>query len=1103
MKKTLRFGRALLLAALASALCGFSLGEDADESAEFVESLMQDIVKVDHSISVTKDLIRKSKNARFLPDIIFRLAELHVEKSRLVYYLEVETKGADQAIASPEAKLLKNEAITIYRDVMHRFPEYRYNDKVLFFMAHEYHELGMHEDMLESYKKLVDDYPKSSLVLEALYIIGDYYFNRDNLDDAKDYYDRILKYRESPLHDMARYKLGWVAINKARLDKKWWREALKLFEHVVTSDNTTDAGIAVDTHKMVNIKLEALNGIVFCYTEVHSSKMALEYFSKLASSKQVFIQALEKLANRYFIKEQFDNAALIYRRIIELSSDVERNLDYAQRIYDASSFSKRKDKVDEDVRALVKAASKYTYSWRIPGEEKAQLAKEFEVFARDIVTKLHLLAQKRNEKRGFRIAARAYQEFLDFFSYSEKLAEVKYNYAESLFNSDQYLPSGRAYEDIARYMEESSERKEALYSSVQAYQSALADAKYLSRFELVEARQGLKQLGAFYVKKYPKDEKTPTIKFNVARMFYDQGHYAQAIESFNEFIKQYPTHSEVAVAGHLVLDCFSQLEDYKGLTTQARAFLADANIKDAKFKGEVAGIAEASEERQLDKASLKVAADGGDALEKLIEMAEEGGGGLGEKALYRSFVMAKEKRNVEMAFKAGAQMAAKYKSSEKLKDVYATLGNFSAQTADFERAASLYEDFFSRFPSAPEAREAMFAAATFHKYLGQYREAIKDFRALLENESGEKRGPILVEITDAYAKMDDWRMVVSSAKKAIEAVPDSVRCQLLLGKAMEKRGKQLKAKEAYMMAASLGGGPEDQRDAAEAQLRMGDLVFEEYKTVKFGAGESDEAVFQKKMQMVGQLEMLYAGVVEMKDPEWAIASLYRLSKMYEDFSGFLGTSPVPKDLPADQKKQYKGMIASQVKEQQATADTYLKACVKTVREKKVFGPFALACIKNEPPTEQVTRRRTGSRATGERVNKLKDELNKNPADLDTLDKLAMESIQSGDLYMARLVTSRALETRENHAPSLNLSGVASMHLGEDQEAYDSFSKAIDSDPQNVPARLNMAALFVKYDDSARARAVVKNVAVEAKTADLSTADVHHSVREALVTLKIR
>jgi cellulose synthase operon protein C len=252
---------ALVLVVLCPWLLAFSLTDGAEEKAEFVEGLRRDIIKVDHSIEVTKDLIKKSKGAKFLPDIIFRLAELYVEKSRLVYYLEVETRG-QQAASSAEAKLLKNEAITIYNDVLKNFPEYRYADKVLFFMGHEYHELGMHEDMLDTYKKLVEDYPKSTLLLESLYIIGDYYFNRDKFDEAEEHFKKILEYRESPIHDMARYKLAWVAINRARLDKKYWKVALKLFEKVVLSGNT-QGEVNVDLHKSVNIRLEALNGIVF------------------------------------------------------------------------------------------------------------------------------------------------------------------------------------------------------------------------------------------------------------------------------------------------------------------------------------------------------------------------------------------------------------------------------------------------------------------------------------------------------------------------------------------------------------------------------------------------------------------------------------------------------------------------------------------------------------------------------------------------------------------------------------------------------------------------------------------------------------------------
>jgi tetratricopeptide (TPR) repeat protein len=1103
MKAVFRIFVPMLALALAwPLLCGFSLTDGAEEKAEFIDGLRRDIIKVDHSIEVTKDLIKKSKGATFLPDIIFRLAELYVEKSRLVYYLEVETRG-QEAASSAEAKLLKNEAITIYNDVIKQFPDYRYSDKVLFFMGHEYHELGMHEDMLSTYEKLVEDYPKSVLLLESLFILGDFHFNRDKFDEAEKRYNKILEFRESPIHDMARYKLAWVAINRAQIDKKFYKKALKLFETVVVSGNTSEEKIAVDTSKPVNIKLEALNGIVFCYTEVHKPKIALEYFRKLATSKTIYLHALEKLANRYFIKEQFDSAALMYRRIIELSNDVEKNLDYAQRIYDASTFSKKKDKVDEDVRALVKAASKYAFSWRIPDNEKKQLAKEFEVYARDIVTKLHVLAQKRAEKRAYRIAARAYENYLSFFENAEKLEEVKYNYAESLYHSKSYLKAGRAYEDIARNMDESKDRKDALYSCIQAYQYTLAGAKYLSRFELVEARQGLKQLGAFYVRKYPKDGKVPTIKFNVARMFYDQGQYEQAIESFLEYVKQYPTHPEMAVAGHLVLDCYKQLEDYSGLAKQGRAFVSDSAIKDTKFKGEVAAIVQAAESRELDKKTLEVTKDGGDAVEALLKYAGTMSGGQAEEAVYRSFVMAKEKRNIQMAFKAGAQLAAQYKKSKHLQDVYATLGNFSAQMADFERAAALYEDFFSRFPTKADAREAMRAAASFHSSLGNYRNAIKDYKALLEKATGDDKGLFLVEMADAYAKMDDWRMVLTTANKAVTVLPSSVKGQLLLAKAQEKRGKLDDAKNSFMAAAT-SGGPEDTSLAAEAQFRLAEMLMADYRKVRFGAGQEDVVVVQTKMQMIGTMEQFYAGVVEMKDPQWAIASLYRLAELYSDFGGFLTKAPIPGDLTAEQKTQYKQMLAQQAKGQYEQSKVYMDACKQTVRTKKVFGEYAMACItgKVSAVAEQTSRRRA-SRVTGEQIDKLKAKLLKNPNDLKVLGELGALAISGGDLHMARLVMTKALEVNENHAKSLNYMGVVEQFMGDDQVAYDYYRKASESDSQYLQARLNMAGLFNKYKDEVRAKAVLKNVMSQARTADLSGADVHPAAKDALSALRIR
>ena len=68
----------------------------AREKQELIEKLRRDIFKVDRSIGETDKLIAKSRNAPYLPDLEFRLAELYVEKSRYTYYLQAETRPEGQ-----------------------------------------------------------------------------------------------------------------------------------------------------------------------------------------------------------------------------------------------------------------------------------------------------------------------------------------------------------------------------------------------------------------------------------------------------------------------------------------------------------------------------------------------------------------------------------------------------------------------------------------------------------------------------------------------------------------------------------------------------------------------------------------------------------------------------------------------------------------------------------------------------------------------------------------------------------------------------------------------------------------------------------------------
>ena len=180
-----------------------------------LERLKRDTLKVDKSIAVTKDLINRSKGERYLPDLYFRLSELYIEKSRLVYFRVLEEAGAEDksAVVAPEARLLKDQAIAVYRRILSEFPDYIDNDKITFFIAHEYRELGNFPEMIKTYVELVKKFPRSNFRFESWLILGDYYFDKGDVDEAMSNYRSILKNQETYAHNMARYKLAWCYYN--------------------------------------------------------------------------------------------------------------------------------------------------------------------------------------------------------------------------------------------------------------------------------------------------------------------------------------------------------------------------------------------------------------------------------------------------------------------------------------------------------------------------------------------------------------------------------------------------------------------------------------------------------------------------------------------------------------------------------------------------------------------------------------------------------------------------------------------------------------------------------------------------------------------------
>ncbi|HJL39975.1 MAG TPA: tetratricopeptide repeat protein [Myxococcales bacterium LLY-WYZ-16_1] len=1051
---------------------GFQTQNERKE--ELIAKLRRDISKVAHSVEVTQELIARSRGAPFLPDIYLRLAELYVEQARYEFYLVHEERGerAKGSAVAPTAKLLKEKAIETYQRILVDFPDYEGNDQVLFFMAHEYRELGMYDEMIQTYERLVSKYPQSELVLDAYLVLGDYRFDKQDLRGAKGYYQKIIDAPRSSTHPMAHFKMGWVHLNE--LD---YRSALVHFERAVETADANEEESGGPKAEGVNVKREALVDLAYAYPEVKKPRRALRYFRRLSSSRTMYLVALEKLAKRYFIKQEYDAAARIYREIARLSHNAENNLDYTGRIYEAAKKSGNYTRVHRDVDAMLTALDSYRFDWRVAETQRDGATKDFEVFARDLSTKAQANLLKKSPKRyGQRVAA-AYRRYLQSFPDDDNYPDIVQNLADTLFDSKQFILAGDRYEEATQYVE--GDRKlleENLYAACAAFHQALRKGTKLSRFDRMWAQQGLIRNGIAYVESFPKSDKVATIKLNIGKSYFEGGDFEKAVGIFEEFIASYPTHEDATAAAELILDAYAQQQDYAGMSEAAKKLAQNQQLGDASFRRRLVNTARSAEERQIGEVILTASVDreaGTDAGEQLRKYWESNRDSpVAEKTLYTAFVQYKEARDFDKTFETGNQFIGAYPESEYLGDVFGTLASFTTQTGDYEEASVYLEEFYKKFPRDAAAQRMLAQSANIKQLIGDHRGAIAAYQELLgKTRDPNARAEYARQMLDSYEALSDWDGMKAAARDVLQQNGQSVKGFLALGLAHEKTGDMRPAIDALQRAVRLAGrssSQEDQADAARAAFLLGDVVFKEYRSV--AAGSDVQAAVQAKADLLGQLEETMVDAVGFNQGEWAVAALHRVALAYQDFANFLESAPVPVELSEAEAEQYQQLVAQQSSAIREKSDQYFETCTAKARQLKVFTGPVLGCLARSEEPRLPPVQTAAAAPSPQEKDELQKQLTENPKDVNAIAKLADFFLSSNQPAKAKLMASRGIEIDDREPRFHNQMGMADLLLGKPQEAYYGFRRAADL--AHPYAAANLAALMAEFGDYDAAAAVV-------------------------------
>ena len=1050
----------LVLASMAS--CGADQG--LRDQAE-VERLRMRISRVRYAISETRGVIAQSRGAPYVDELYMRLAELQSEEAQYHYMVAQRRENSTGAVHAPQVRFLKEESIAIYERILREDPDTPLGARILFNIAHEHRELGNFEEMISTLQRLIEDdrYSSNRYRTEALLVLGDYYFDRNEMADARRYYQQILQGEANSLHGLAQYKLGWVYVNdgncKSALNhfekgleaaRDWSkRRAEADREAALAALEAERAGIEVRApggaqdgedepaggHKAVDVRREALVDLIYCYSTVRPAKEIIPYLRERAYNRGAYIAALERAAARYGVMEEAVGGAAVARELLRLASDDEDRLDDARMLHAAVTRNGEYAQVGRDVALILRAMRRRITRAEMPEKARNRLKGEFEVLARDLSTKAQAQADEDESAEKAREAASAYRVYLINLPGSEHRLDMTANLANTLARAGEWLAAGRRYREVAEITEDEEERDNAHYEAVAAYQKVLSSEQPRSHLERVEARAGMRQAGLAFLRTEPQAEKALKIRFAVAQTYYDEGRYRKAIDLLTAVAYEFPNTSESSGAINLVLDSYHTLNDYDGLIAAGRMFLGQKSPATDALRAQIRPIVESAEQRRLDELSLDASGDRAGGTERLEAFAERyEGTDLGERALLSAFVAARAAGNTDRMYELATQIGDQYPNSEQLPGVLSTVGRTAAARFEFSKALDLYERAAEANPD--ERSRLLLAAGQLREELADYDGAERAYKQVIRSNESAAQREAAIRLSDIYAARDDTRDIISLLTPLADTGDPEILSRL--GMAEVQNGDRNNALDHLDLALANGasGQVSARTQYAQAEITMGYLE-------RFSPEPTIDGV-QELLDLVEQVESLFLGVVQQGESRYTFAAFARVAYAYA-LAGRVLAGVRLTDISGEEGQQLQEALDQRAQQLVRQSEEALGACAERVLQLHRFDPAARSCLATEPPDSSPAALDTfGQRspATISGVEEIRAQLATNPEHLESLVALGRRFLDAGDFHAARMILARAVEA--GGGPEvLNLLGLAAAQAGDESGALEAFSRAAD------------------------------------------------------------
>ena len=544
--------------------------------------------------------LKNNPESKILDKVYIRLAELYYQAANERYleemraydqYLEQldSSSVADTTLVEPTKDFSKS--LALYQKIIDEYPNSPLLDDAIYNKAFILEELGQYTKAEQIYDELIRKFPNSRYVPEALMRKAEYYFNPpvNEIEKAVELYKQILEFKDSPKYDEALYRLGW---SYYRLNQ--YPQAVAYFTLLaddVESSREYDPG---QKYSNPALRDESIEYIGISFLDYGGPQKAVEYIESIGG-RSYGAEILMKIGDTYKNeKEEYENAIETYNLLLKMYPDHEIAPDVQWKIVECYRYLK------DDMLAYVARDKLFNLykpgsSWWQKNENEKVRNRAYELAEMALRDNISLLYQKAavlEDSDLYLQAVNDNQKYLRAFPADSNAAQIHWNMALTLDTKlhdydqafEEYMKICDLYWD-SKYQEDAAKNAIALAKDAVAsdtvkkqynrrdslvVESDVLKAVNYQRLELTPNEHKLARAYDNFIKLFPHKKETAVILSNAGALYYNNNLFPEALKYFNTLIRHFPDIEDIDYANYMVMEAYFGKRDFRSAEIVAR-----------------------------------------------------------------------------------------------------------------------------------------------------------------------------------------------------------------------------------------------------------------------------------------------------------------------------------------------------------------------------------------------------------------------------------------------------------------------------------------------------------------------------------------------------